>query len=343
MRCEGVPIDIVEMHLPRGRGGWIASVLLLVLSVMACLPLPASAQTYPDRAVKVIVPFPAGGTIDVVGRLVAQRMAQALGQPFVIENRAGAGGAIGAEAAAKSAPDGHTLFIGAGSTHGTNSAVTKSLPYDPIRDFAPIGLIVNLPYILVAHPSLPANSTAELMALARKDPGKLNFASYGNGSSNHLATELFKAMTGIDVVHVPYKGGAPAIADLVAGQVQFMFEVFPTSGPHIKSGKMKLLGVASTQRSPLAPDTPTLAESGVAGFDAGTFAALFAPAGTPRAVIDALNRELLRALADGATRARLVELGVEGAGGTPEQLGARVADEVRKWSQLVKERNLRFD
>ncbi len=319
--------------------------LLLVATLLGLngVPFASNAQGYPDRAVKVIVPFPAGGTIDVVGRVVTQRMAQALGQPFVMENRAGAGGAIGAEAAAKSAPDGYTLFIGAGSTHGTNSAVSKSLPYDPIRDFAPIGLIVNLPYILVAHPSLPANNTAELIALARKDPGKLNFASYGNGSSNHLAMELFKAMTGIDVVHVPYKGGAPAIADLVAGQVQFMFEVFPTSGPHIKSGKLKLLGVGSAQRSTLAPATTTLGESGASGFDAGTFAALFAPAATPRTVIDTLNRELNRALADSATRARFVELGVEGASGSPDQLGARVADEVRKWSQLVKERNLRFD
>jgi tripartite-type tricarboxylate transporter receptor subunit TctC len=233
--------------------------------------------------------------------------------------------------------------MGTGSTHGTNPSVLKALPYDPVRDFAPVSLLGSSPYILVVNAGVPANSVADLLALARAQPGKLNFGSYGSGSSNHLATELFRSMTGVDLVHVPYKGAAPAITALLAGEVQLMFEVVGTSMPHIRSGKFRLLATGASRRASMLPDTPTLAEAGVPGYEAGTFFAIFAPAGTPPAVVATLNREFIRAVTLQEPREKLVALGVEVAGSTPVQLGETVAAEVRKWAQLVRERNLRFD
>ena len=233
--------------------------------------------------------------------------------------------------------------MGTASTHGTNPAVQKSLPYDPVKDFAPIALVATTPYILVVNPAVGANTTAELLALVRAQPGKLNYGSYGTGSSNHLATELFRAMTDADIVHVSYKGGAPAITGLLAGEVQLMFDVFTTSSPHLRSGKLKLLGVSALRRSTLAPDTPTLAEAGIANFDAGTFFGIFAPAGTPRGVVERLNGEINRALGTSEMKERLSAAGAEPGGGPPGELGQRVAAEVAKWTRLVRERNLRFD
>ena len=304
---------------------------------------PACAQSYPERPVRMIVPFPAGGTVDAVARGIAQKLAEALRQPFVVENRAGGAGSIGSEAMARAAPDGYTLLMGTASTHGSNPAVQKALPYDAIRDFAPVILVASTPYILVVHPSVPATTVAELLALARVQPGRLNYGSYGAGSSNHLASELFRALTGADIVHVPYKGGAPALADLLAGQVQMMFDVFATSGPQLRSGKLRLLGVGAARRSTLAPDAPTLAEAGVSGFEAGTFFGLFAPAATPRQLVARLNEEANRALLVPELRERLAAAGAEPGGGSPEQLGQAVATEVAKWTRLVRERNLRFD
>ncbi len=242
----------------------------------------ALAQSYPERAVRLVVPFPAGGTVDAVARGIAQKLSDAMRQPVVVDNRAGGAGSIGSEAVARAAPDGYTLLMGTASTHGSNPAVQKALPYDAIRDFAPVILVAGTPYILVIHPSVQASTVAELLALARAQPGRLNYGSYGAGSSNHLATELFRALTGADIVHVLYKGGAPAMADLLAGQVQMMFDVFTTSGPQLRTGKLRLLGVGAARRSTLAPDAPTLAEAGISGFEAGTFFGLFAPAATPR-------------------------------------------------------------
>jgi tripartite-type tricarboxylate transporter receptor subunit TctC len=303
----------------------------------------ALAQSFPDRALRLIVPFPAGGTVDAVARIAAQRLSDSVKQPVVVDNRAGAGGSLGAEAVAKAAPDGYTLLMGTGSTHGTNPSVLKSLPYDPVRDFAPVSLLGTSPYILVVNAGVPASSVAELLALARAQPGKLNFGSYGSGSSNHLATELFRAMTGASIVHVPYKGAAPAITALLSGEVQLMFDVVGTSMPHIRSGKFKLLGTGAAARPSLLPDTPTMGEAGVKGYEAGTFFAIFAPTGTPQAVITTLNRELVRAVTQPEVRERLTALGVEVVGSTPAQLGEAVAAEVRKWAQLVRERNLKFD
>ena len=318
-------------------------VLAVVLALCAANLGPASAQTYPDRAVRLIVPFPAGGTVDAIARTVAQQLSESLRQPVVLENRAGGAGSIGSEAVARATPDGYTLLMGTASTHGTNPAVQKALPYDPVKDFAPVVLVATTPYILVVNPAVPAATTAELLALVRAQPGKLNYGSYGTGSSNHLATELFRAMTGADIVHVPYKGGAPAMTDLLAGQVQLMFDVFTTSSPHLRSGKLKLLGVGALRRSSLAPDTATLAEAGVAGFEAGTFFGIFAPAGTPRGVVDRLNAEVNRALGTPEMKERLAAAGAEPGGGPPAELGQLVAAEVAKWTRLVRERNLRFD
>ena len=300
-------------------------------------------QAYPERPVRLIVPFPAGGTVDAVARSLAQQLAGALKQAVVVENRGGGAGSIGAEAVARAAPDGYTLLLGTASTHGSNPAVQKALPYDAMRDFAPVVLVASTPYILVVHPSVPANTVAELLALARAQPGRLNYGSYGAGSSNHLASELFRALTGVDIVHVPYKGGAPALADLLAGQVQMMFDVFTTSAPQLRTGKLRLLGVGAARRSTLAPAAPTLAEAGVPGFEAGTFFGLFAPAATPRLVVARLNEETNRALIVPEMRERLAAAGAEAGGGAPEQLGQAVAAEVAKWTRLVRERNLRFD
>jgi tripartite-type tricarboxylate transporter receptor subunit TctC len=309
----------------------------------ALAPAPAAAQSYPERPIRLIVPFPAGGTVDAIARTLARELAEALRQPVVVENRAGGAGSIGSEAVAKATPDGYTLLMGTASTHGTNPAVQKSLPYDPVKDFTPVALVATTPYILVVNPSVPAATTAELLALVRAQPGKLNYGSYGNGSSNHLATELFRSITGADIVHVPYKGGAPAMTDLLAGQVQLMFDVFTTSSPHLRSGKLKLLGVGTVRRSALAPDTPTLAEAGVVGFEASTFFGVFAPAGTPRPIIERLNGEINRALGAADVKERLSAAGADPGGGTPEQLGQLVAAEVAKWTRLVRDRNLRFD
>ncbi len=330
----------------QNHAAYSKSALLSALSVF-CLFLGAApatqAQTYPDRPLRLVVPFPAGGTVDAVARNVAQKLSESLHQPVVVENRAGAAGSIGSVAVARAAPDGYTLLMGTASTHGTNPAVQKSLPYDPVRDYAPVALVASTPYILVVHPSVPANSLTELLALAKAQPGKLNYGSYGSGSSNHLATELFRAISHADIVHVPYKGGAPAMSDLLAGQVQMMFDVFTTSGPHIRTGKLRLLGVGAPRRSALAPDAPTLAEAGVPGFDASTFFGIFAPIGTPRSVVMRLNEDINRALKTTDMRERLAAVGAEPGGGSPELLGQTVVTEVVKWTQLVRDRNLRFE
>lgn len=302
----------------------------------------ASGQSYPDRVVRVINTFPAGGSGDAVLRVVFEKVSAALGQPFIADTRTGAAGSIGTDFVAKSAPDGYTLVLGTASTFGTNSATIPNLPYDAVRDFTPVVMIASTPYLLLVHPSVPAGSLKELVAYARSNPNKLNFGSFGNGSSNHLAYELLKQQTGMEMVHVPYKGGAPLITALLGGEIQSSLDVYATSIVHVRSGKFKLLGVASARRFSLLPDAPTLAEQGYR-VEGGTFFAVLGPAKMPRQVVDVLNREINRALQMPDVRERLTALGTEIAGGTPEQLAAAVASEVQKWSKLVKERNLRFD
>jgi tripartite-type tricarboxylate transporter receptor subunit TctC len=298
--------------------------------------------TYPDRPVRVINTFPAGGSGDAVIRTVGEKLGAALGQPFVVETRAGAAGSIGTEHVAKSAPDGYTLVLGTASTFGTNTSTIPKLPYDAIRDFTPVVMIATTPYLLLVHPSVPAASLKELVAYARANPGKLNFGSFGNGSSNHLAYELLKQGSGMDVVHVPYKGGAPLITALLAGEVQSSLDVYATAIPHVKSGRFKLLGVASARRFSLLPEAPTLADQGFP-VEGGTYFALLGPARMPRNVVDILNREVNRALQLPEVRERLSGLGTEIAGGTPEALAEAVQKEVQKWAALVKARNLRFE
>ncbi len=314
--------------------------LLAVLSVCACAS-SALAQDYPTRPVHLINTFPAGGSGDAVLRVVFDKVSAALGQPFVQETRTGAGGSIGTDYVAKAAPDGYTLILGTASTFGTNSATMAKLPYDPIRDFTPVVMIATTPYLLLAHPSVPANNAREFVAYAKAHPNKLNYGSFGNGSSNQLAYELFKQVAKVDLVHVPYKGGAPLITALLAGEVQSSLDVYATAKPHIRSGKFKLLGVAAAKRFSLLPDAPTLAEQGYP-VEGGTFFAILGPAGMPRNVVDTLNREVNRALQMPGVRERLTALGTEIEGGSAEALGERVSREVRKWSKLVKESGLTF-
>jgi len=299
-------------------------------------------QTYPDRVVRIINTFPAGGSGDAVIRVVFEKVSAALGQPFIAETRTGAGGSIGTESVAKSPPDGYTLLLGTASTFGTNSATMPKLAYDAVRDFTPVVMMASTPYLLLVHPSVPASTAKELVAHAKANPGKLNYGSFGNGSSNQLAYELFKQMAGIEVVHVPYKGGAPLITALLGGEIQSSLDVYATANPHIKAGKFKLLGVASAKRFSLLPETPTLTEQGYA-VEGGTFFAILGPAKMPRNVVDTLNREINRALQMPDVRERLTALGTEIAGGTPEALAATISKEVQKWSKLVKDRNLKFE
>ena len=301
----------------------------------------ASAQTYPDHVVRIINTFPAGGSGDAVLRVVFDKVAASLGQPFIQETRTGAGGSIGTDLVAKSAPDGYTLVLGTASTFGTNSATMSKLPYDAVRDFTPVVMIATTPYLLLVHPSVPATNAREFVSYARKNPGKLNYGSFGNGSSNQLAYELFKQIADIEVVHVPYKGGAPLITALLAGEVQSSLDVYATANAHIRAGKFKLLGVASAKRFSLLPETPTLAEQGYP-VEGGTFFAILGPAKMPRNVVDVLNREVNRALQMPDVRERLTALGTEIEGGTPEELAQRVSREVAKWSKLVKDRGLTF-
>ncbi len=321
----------------------IARMSTVLASILCLISLCADAQSWPERPVHVIVPFPAGATNDLTARVVAEKLSIALRQPVVVENRAGAGGSIGADAVAKAAPDGYTLLQGSGSTHGGNAAVYPNLPYDPLRDFAPITMLVRTPYILIVHPSVQANSVRELVALAKASPGKLNYASYGSGSSSHLAAELFKDMAGIDIVHVAFKGGAPAVLATVSGQTQVLFDVITTSAPHFKAGRLKALAVGTTTRTPLFPELPTIAESGYPGFEATVFFGWLAPAGTPRAIIERLHRELVRVLAQADVREKLIAMGNEIVGNSPEQFALQIEDEVARWQKLARDRGLKFD
>ena len=302
----------------------------------------AAAQSYPQRVVRIINTFPAGGSGDAVIRVVFEKVSAALGQPVIAETRTGAGGSIGTDYVAKAAPDGYTLLLGTASTFGSNSATIPNLAYDAVRDFTPVVMIATTPYLLLVHPSVPAATLKELVAHARANPNKLNYGSFGNGSSNHLAYELLKQMTGMELVHVPYKGGAPLITALLAGEVQSSLDVYATAQSHVKSGKFKLLGVASAKRFSLLPQTPTLAEQGYR-VEGGTFFAVLGPAKMPRPIVDTLNREVNKALQLPDVRERLTALGTEIVGGTPEQLASAVQAEVDKWSKLVKDRNLKFD
>src|SRR5258707_8409964 len=274
------------MKMMRLRRAWICFLALGILPFDGALAPPARAQDYPNQTLKIVVPFTAGGGVDVVARIIAPKLGEELGQSVIIENRGGAGGMLGAAAVAQSPPDGYTLLLGTGSTHGTNSSVYSKLGYDPVRDFVPVVLVSTSPLLLVVRPSLPAKSVSELIALARSRPGQLSFGSYGTGSINHLGAELFNSMARIQTNHVPYRGSEPALTDLIGGRLDFTFDGVSTSLGYVQAGTIKLLGVAAPTRSPVLPDEPTIAESGLPGFDTMVWFGLFAPAGTGQLVVE---------------------------------------------------------
>ena len=302
-----------------------------------------AAQDYPNRPVRWIVPFAPSGPTDLMSRAVAEKLSQRFGQQFVVDNRPGAGGNIGAEVVAKSAPDGYTLMIGHVGTHAINLTLYPKVGFDPVRDFTPITLIATLPLALVIHPSVPAKDVKELIAYARAHPGQLNFASAGNGGPTHLTGELFKTSAGIAIVHVPYKGNAAALLDLVAGRVQMMFSNMLTSMPHVRAGKLRAIGISSAKRSPQAPDLPTVAESGLPGFDSVPWYGVLGPAGMPRALVNRLNTEISRALSAPDMRERFVAQGIDLQSSTPEQFAALIKSEVVKWRKVVREAGAKVD
>ena len=305
--------------------------------------LSANAQDYPNQTIKIVVPFVAGGGVDVVARIIAPKLGEALGQSVIIENRGGAGGMLGAAAVAQSPPDGYTFLLGTGSTHGTNSSVYSKLSYDPVRDFVPVALVTTSPLVLIVPPSLPANSVGELIALARSKPGELSFGSYGTGSINHLGGELFNSMAKIQTNHIPYRGAAPAMTDLIAGRLHYTFDGVATSLGYAKAGTIRLLGVAAPQRSPVLPDQPTISESGLPGFDTMVWFGLFAPAGTPKAIVETMNRKTNAVLDLPSIKEGFAKLGIEGVGGPPEVLAAKVQSEMQKWANIVREKSIRVD
>lgn len=305
---------------------------------------PAAAQGYPTKSIRLIVPFAAGGSTDVVARTLGQKLSEVLGQQVVVENRTGAGGSLGAEAAAKAAPDGYTLLMGTSGTLAINPSVYAKTLYDPVRDFAPVALLGSTAYLLLVHPSVPAATLQEFVGLARSKPGQFNYGSAGNGSTGHLIGELFKSLAGVNLTHVPYKGQAPAMADLIGGQIHALFEPVGTALPQVRAGKVKALGITGSRRSSLAPEIPTLAESGIANYDAGAWFAVVAPAGTPGDIVARLNGEINKLLRTPDVQAKLVAQQVEPLPpATPEQLGAHIRAEVAKWAKVVKDSGARVD
>jgi tripartite-type tricarboxylate transporter receptor subunit TctC len=320
--------------------------LLLHALLAACTLLtaaPAGAQGYPDRAVRIIVPFPPGGPADTLARLVGDKLAASLGQPFVIDNKPGAGGNIGMELGARAAPDGYTLTLAPTGNLTIAPALYSKLPYDPARDLAPITVIAAVQNLLLVHPSVPARTLTELISLARAKPGALNYASVGNGSGAHLAGELLKRLAGIDLVHVPFNGTGPAMNALLGGQVQLFFAQASSALPQVQAGKAVALGVASAKRLAAAPEIPTIAEAGLPGFEVVSWYGLVAPAGTPREIVDKLHAGIARALAAADVRDRLAALGAEPVGNTPAEFAQMQRTEAARWAKLAKESALRAD
>ncbi|RZI69685.1 MAG: tripartite tricarboxylate transporter substrate binding protein [Variovorax sp.] len=311
---------------------------------LSLAPLAAHAQAaYPSKPITIIVPFSAGGTTDILARVVGLYMGTDLGQPVVVDNRAGAGGNIGGQAAARATADGYTLFMGTVGTHAINQSLYKKMPFDPIKDFAPLSRVAMVPNLLVANPSQPYKNVKEMIAYAKAHPNKINFGSSGNGSSIHLSGELFKQMAGVDMQHVPYRGSAPAVSDLLGGQISVMFDNMPSAIPHVKGGKLRALAVTTAKRSPALPDVPTIAEAGVPGYEATSWFGLLAPASTPAPIVAKLNASILKALADPEVKKKLAEQGAEPFGEKPEQFAAFIQAETAKWGKVVKESGASLD
>ena len=321
------------------------SVWALALATLFMLAAPMAAQaqaTYPDKPIKFVVPYPPGGGTDVVARIVQQRLQAALGQPIVIDNKGGAGGSLGTDIVAKSAPDGYTVLFTL-SSHTINPAIFPKLPFDTIKDFEPVGLVASLPQLLAANMAVPVRTVADVVAQAKAAPDKFSFASVGNGSPGHLAGELMVLRTGAPMAHIPYRGGGPAVTDVMGGQVPLLWVSIPAAAAQVKAGKLRALAVSTTKRSPAFPDVPTMQEAGVADFEVDSWYAMLVPAKTPRPIIDKLNKALNTVLAEPAIRAQLIEQGADAVGGTPEALGKVIAAEVPKWVKLAKDANIKAD
>ena len=310
--------------------------------VCALAPL-AAAQSYPTKPIRMICPFPPGGTTDVVARVVAQGLSEAWGQQVIVDNRPGAGAVIGTEMAAKSPPDGYTVLLGSITTHAVNPALHKKLNFDPVKDFAPVTLVVSSPQLLAVNPSVTAKNVKELIALVKAKPGQLNYASAGPGSSPHLTFELFKSATGIDIRHVPYKGTGPAITELVGGQVQAMITGVVALVPHVKSGRLRAIAVTSKGRVGALPEVPTIMESGVPNFDVSSWFGVFLPAGTPKAIVTKMNAEVRKIVAAPDVKKRLIDLGADPETNTPEQFAAYVRSERTRWAKVVEDTGARVE
>jgi tripartite-type tricarboxylate transporter receptor subunit TctC len=332
----GLEVNMDSSLSRRRRASRMAKgVAVALFASQACIA--ADTVTYPARPIRFIMPYPVGGTIDMSGRLVAQQISTALGQQVVVDNRTGAGGTLGTETAAKSPPDGYTIVMGGTGTLAVSPALDRKLGYDPLRDFAPITLLATTPYVLVIHPSVPANSARELIALAKAQPGKLNYASGGSGSAPHLIGEMFRTRAGINVAHIPYKGSSPAKIDLVAGRVQMTFTGIPPVLGDIRAGTLRAVGVTSGKRTNTLPDVPTIAESGVAGFDVSPWFGVLAPARTTEPIVRRLNEEMVNALRAATLRERLARDGVDAVGNRPSEFAAFIQREMAQWAKAVKE------
>ena len=315
--------------------------LTLCVFSLALAASAAFAQSFPSGPVKLIVPYPPGGATDIIGRAIAQAMTESLGQPVVVDNRPGANGAVGSDVVAKSAPDGYTIGLGGSSTHVLNPLLYK-LAYDPVKEFAPLGIVATTNFVILVNPQSPTRTLQDLLAWLRANPGKASYASFGNASAGHLAGELFKSLAGVDMVHVPYKGAAPAQTDLMAGHIALMFS--DMSGmPHVQSGKLRALAMTGGKRSNSFPDIPTVAEAGVPGYEVGGWFAVYAPAGTPGPIVERLNRELIKALSANDVRERLVGLGLEPAPGAPRELAARMQKDRETWQRVIVESKIKVE
>ena len=316
----------------------VSKIAFLLFSVLiSALPHEAVAQAWPTRAIRIVIPYPPGGTADLLARVLGQKLAESLGQAFVIENRGGAGGNLSAEAVAKATPDGYTLLMANAPVLAVNPSLYDKVPFDPIRDFSPVSLVANVPLLLVTHPSFAPKTVSELITLAKAQNGKMNYASAGGGSTTYLATELFKSMAGVQMLAIPYKGSGPALSALVAGEVPVMFELFPSALGHVKGGRIRALAVTSASRSPLMPELPTVAEAGLPGYEIASWFGIVAPAGTPHDIIAKLNAEIVKLINTPEMRTRLATLGAEPRPSTPEQFAQLIPTEIRKWARVIKE------
>jgi tripartite-type tricarboxylate transporter receptor subunit TctC len=319
--------------------------LLLAAAVGASPRVVVGQSAWPNKPLKFIVPFPPGGTTDILGRIAAAEVARALNVQVIVENRAGAGGNIGSEAVAKAAPDGYTFLVNTVGTHGINQALYPKLPFDPIKDFEPVTLIATVPNVLVVNPVLPVNTVADLIKTAKAKPGKLNYASSGNGTSIHLAAELFKSQTGTFMTHIPYRGSAPALTDLMAGSADLMFDNLPSALPHIKSGRLRAVALTSSKPSPVLPGVPVIAQSGgtLASFEASSWFGVMAPAGTPKDIVQKVQMAISRALQLPDVREKLLAQGADPSGITPEEFGVYIKAELTKWAKVVKVSGAKVD